>query len=811
MALRSISLHLTGVALLGLSGLLSAPSAQAQGAQPARALGDAVLPEIIVSARRREETLQEVPAAVTVHDREVLERYGINDLSSMAQITPHLTINAAGSNAGASLFMRGIGSGTNLGFDQTVGVMVDDVFYNRGRWVQQAFMDMQRVEVLKGPQALYFGKNTPAGVVIITTADPSDEFEGYLRAGHEFNAQEWVVEGAMSLPITDTLGARVALRRTDMRGWMKNVAGTQVGVDPLGFTIPAPKNDYNESEEYTGRLTLKWTPNDELDVTLKLQGTRLKNAGQNTMTQKIGCQGPGNTPQLVFGVPDPFDTCSRNFKISKTDSPQERALDAPFDFNDGVPFTDYRSWNSALRLNYRHGDLLFTSVTGWNDYDNESMDNQDYSAAGQIWAGEREQHEAVTQEVRLASDYEGPLNFMVGAFYQRTDLDYRIQADVAPVPGDPVTGSLFSWDRPSFQKGKSWSAFAGLSWDITPELELAGGGRYSEERKNSRTQHTFVHGFLAGVFTPELFEDRFKDTNFSPEVTLSWQARDNLNLYGAYKTGFKAGGFSHTVVLTQGITLDEMTFDSEEAEGFEFGAKGTFLDGRLAANAALYRYDFKDQQVSVFNPDTTSFTIQNAARTRTQGIELDVRFMAREDLQLRMDVAYNRARFRDFIGPCFAGQTVEEGCNEAINPNTGRFTSQDLSGKRPQLAPDWNLAAGFTWDREFLRGTRIALNGDLRYASSYPLVVEQRADMFQGSYTTIDAGLAVYDASERWQLALRGRNLTNEVILLTGSGRPLTGGPAGLPAADPASGVRADGFAVTQRGRRVELALNYSF
>ncbi|MEN3953183.1 TonB-dependent receptor [Iodidimonas sp. SYSU 1G8] len=811
--------RLSSYGLLGLSGFACVMSfggaigtATAQSGPATPPTVHRQIDQVMVTARKREESLQDVPVAVTALDKASLDRYAVSDLVSAAKMTPQLTINAGGSNAGAILYLRGIGSGGNLGFDQTVGTVIDGVFYNRARWMQQAFMDMERIEVLKGPQALYFGKNTPAGVVIVTTADPGDEFEGLARLSYEIEAREWIGEAMASMPLSDKFGVRIAARFTDMRGWMKNVAQSQFGVDPQGFpVIPGPAHLYNSSEEFTGRITAKWTPTDNFDATLKFQGNTTKNAGQNTMNQKIGCQGPGGTPQPVFGVPDPFDDCKPDFKISKSDAPPELAANAPFDFRGGVPFTDYESYNGSLLVNYDMGGVTLTSVTGWNWYKNASSDNQDYSAAGQIWASEIEEYEVFSEELRLLSDFEGPLNFMLGAFYQDSNFDYDLQADIAPLPADPVTGSYFSFRRPSRQDGRSWSVFGEVIWEIVPQLELSAGARYSNERKVSTVQNAYIHTLLAGALTGQRFDDTFLDSNVSPQATLTWKPTDDLTLYGAYKTGFKAGGFSHTAVLVQGINLDRLTFDSEKVEGFEIGAKATLLDGRLQLSSAAYRYDFKDQQVSAFDAETTSFTIENAARTRTTGVELDAIYVATDQLQLRGNVAYNRARYRDFLGPCFAGQTQEEGCNQLVNPNTGFPTSQDLSGKHPPISPDWNLSLGFTYDWNLSNYLGFSIASDVRYVSSYPLLPENRPDLFQDGYITVDAVARLYSLNDRWELALIGRNLTNEVILLNSSERPLTGGPAGRPAGSVGAGIRADAFAATQRKRQVQIQVTYRF
>lgn len=265
--------------LPALAMVPAAAGAQGQAASAERSAF--AIEEIVVTARRREERLQDVPAAVTAFDEAALARYAVTDFTGISNLTSQLTINSGGASSGSQLYIRGIGSSGDLGFDQAVGIVIDDVFYNRGRWVQQSFMDMARVEVLKGPQPLYFGKNTPAGVVVVTTADPGDEFEAYVTGSYEFEAEEWIGQAVISSPITDTFGARLAVRFTDARGWMKNIAEERPGASALGFTIPAPKNRYNSSEELTGRLTLKWEPSDDLDLTFKAQASRFENAGQN--------------------------------------------------------------------------------------------------------------------------------------------------------------------------------------------------------------------------------------------------------------------------------------------------------------------------------------------------------------------------------------------------------------------------------------------------------------------------------------------------------------------------------------------------
>lgn len=780
-------------------------------AQPAGASGRGmVIEEVVVTARRRDERLQDVPAAVNVLDRAMLERYAVEDVQSVAHMTPHLIVNSGGASSGTQMYLRGIGSSGNVGFDQALGLVIDGVYYSRGRWIKQGFLDMERVEVLKGPQALYFGKNTPAGVISITTAGPGETFEGYARAGYEQFSREWIGEAVLSGPLTDQFGARLAIRGSRMDGFMKNDAGPRVGVDPLGLTLPGASSSRSpEEREYSGRLTLQWDPRDDLSATLKLAATSFEDDGPAGKYELGACQGPNGTAQGVFGA-STVDDCSVNGHSWRTDMPRELAANDP-QLRRGQMFTDYESQSLSLNVEWELDRYLLTSVTGYNQYDIAYNDNFDYSSAGQIYAFESVDNDAISQEFRLLSRFEGPVNFMAGVYYQETDFKYRNSSRIAPLPADPVTGRFFSWDRPQTQKGESWSAFGELLWDIVDDVELSVGARYSKEKKDSTSRNEFIHTFLAANFSTALFADNFRDSNWSPQATLTWRPMPELTVYGAFKTGFKAGGFSHQGVLLTQTTVDELIYGSETAEGFEGGVRTTLLDGMLRMNLTGYHYVFDDLQVNAFNAATTSFTVQNAAELTTKGVEADFEWLATEQLMLRGNLAYNNARYDEFFGTCYAGQTQEQGCNQQINPITGVARTQDLSGERPPLAPDWNLGLGFTYETELTNRLDFSLSTDVRYSSQYETGDQNRPDLRQDSYYTVDAAARILTRDGRLEFALIGRNLGNEKIVTSGRDRPGTGGAPGLAAADPASGQLSDGAFLISRLREVLLQATYRF
>lgn len=499
-------------------------------AQPAgAAVRSIAIEEVVVTARRRDERLQDVPVAVNVVDRAQLERYAINDMQGVAHMTPHLIINSGGASSGTQMYLRGIGSSGNVGFDQALGLVIDGVYYSRGRWIKQGFLDMERVEVLKGPQALYFGKNTPAGVISITTAGPTESFEGYARAGYEQFARQWVGEAVLSGPLTEQFGARLAIRGSSMDGFMKNDATPRDGVDPLGLRLPGASSSRSpEEREYSGRLTLQWDPRDDLSATLKVNATRFKDDGPAGKYELGACQGPNGTAQPVFGA-STVDDCSVNGRSWRTDMPPELAVNDP-NLRRGQMFTDYKSHSVSLNIDWDLGRYLLTSVTGYNKHKIDYNDNFDYSSAGQIYAYESVDHDAISQEFRLLSRFEGPVNFMAGAYYQETDFAYRNSSRIAPLPADPVTGRFYSWDRPQTQEGESWSVFGEVLWDIVENLELSVGARYTKEKKDSTSRNEFIHAFLAPVFSTALFADDFRDSNWSPQATLTWRPMRELTV-----------------------------------------------------------------------------------------------------------------------------------------------------------------------------------------------------------------------------------------------------------------------------------------
>lgn len=768
---------------------------------------------VIVSARKREEDAQDVPVAMQTFTAADVEQYRAVDLSKIGEMASQVILVPAGSGAGASFHIRGLGSSSgDPGIDSSVTVNMDGMQINRGHIIRAGMFDVGSVEVLKGPQALFFGKNSPAGVISLASNGPGDEWEFIGRLSYEIEADEIIGEAIASGPINDKVGLRVAYRGRTQKGWLKNVAGPVTA--PLPFT---PGNPYaNEpydfpgttdprrgsQEEHIGRITLAVEPNDNFDATLKVLGAKYSDDGSST-NEVISCSGPKPiTIPLLSGITlvDPYGDCEQNGVMSQGQLPDE--IIAGYEGTEkkgGQTYTTVDTVLTTLNMNYTTDNFTLTSQTGLYYYDYVRWDNFDGTSQIQFMGIQLEKSTTWSQELRLLSTFDGPFNFMLGAFYEHVSRDSDNRGKIAAIGPDPVTGNTNNWGGESTIKGDTYSAFAQAIWDVTPELELAAGARYTKESKSSVQVNTFVNPLMEFFFGNPLLPfmkgendpifSEFKDDDISPEVTLTWTPIPEVTVYGAYKTGYKSGGFSTNTVIAWNADSDSVRFDAESSEGFEVGLKSTLLDGRMRLNLTGYRYSFSNLQVSAFDSATTSFQIRNAASARTTGLELETNFQVTDGLVLRGQAGYNRARYSEFPGaPCYRGQSVADGCVGGV---------QDLTGRPLVFAPDWSGSVGFSYDVPVFNGWSLGLSSDLVFSSGYYTSLADDDRARQGSFQKINASIRLYSDDERWDFAIIGRNLANERIL---------GGTADKP-----GGLSGDIFGNSLRAREITFQVTTHF
>lgn len=777
-----------GAAALTMPALAQEAAPQAAADQPSAG----GLQDIVVTARKRQESVQDVPVAVTAISAELVQRQDLTSIEKIAARTPNLNVGRASNGSGAQLTLRGIGSSsTSIGIEQSVAVVVDGVYYGQGRIINEGFFDLARVEILKGPQALFFGKNATAGVISLTSADPTSTPEFKARAGYEFKAEQAQLELVGSGPLTDTLGVRVAVRASKMwGGYYRNVAapfnyGTfDVATGAVGSVVasPAPTKQPGE-RELLGRITLKWEPTDRLTATLKASGTY--NKTNNNSWNYVAYNCPNGGVSQLTGY-----RCERDFVTHQNRIPAAFAGPTPYVNDDGDLYNRYKSWAVTANVNYELDDVTLTSVTNYNWNNNQWACACDFqSSPASNWASENSTYHAFSSEFRALTTFDSPINLMVGGLYQKTKRDF----DQYIILGGLLNSAAAREDqylatrKTSFTDGETIALFGQATWKIVPTLELAAGVRYTHETKDSYFTQPYNNPGVTAIFRPQDDPDGLgvvtadqTFNNWSPEVSLTWKPTSGILVYGAYKTAYKSGGFSNGGINSKFSTnpFADLTFDPERAAGFEGGVKTTLADNQLRLNLGIYSYLYKDLQVDFFNSPIFAFQTLTAD-ARTKGVELEFEYAPRnmDGLNLHGSINYNRARYTDFPqAPCYAGQSVAEGCSIVL---PGGGVRQDLGGKPLSVAPRWTGTIGASYDSSMGNGLKIGLNADLRYSSSYLASGFGNPDSRQSRYATLDAGIRIGSDDDRWEFAVIGKNLTNRFYVTGVVDGPSTGGASG--------------------------------
>lgn len=752
------------------------------------------LTDIVVTARRREESLQDVPVSVTALTAEQIQKYDMTSLEKISTQTPQFTIGRASNGSGAQLTLRGIGSSsTSIGIEQSVAVVLDGVYYGQGRVINEGFLDLAGVEMLKGPQALFFGKNATAGVVSIRSADPTAKPEFMGRLGYEFKGKNLVGEAMASGPLSDTLGVRIAVRGSNMFGGYFENRGIDktyptydvaTGVTTPHFA-PASTRDNPGEKEFLGRVTLKWQPTDQFTLTLK--GNASANDTDNNSWNYVPFSCASGTYALNSNI-----KCERKFNIYQNNVPADIAGSQPFSRKDGALYNRYRSWGITGTAEYALDDLTLTWINNFNANVNRwSCDctfvSSDLAAAP---SSERSKYHAFSSEFRAQTRYEGPVNLLAGLYYQSTKRNHTQSGAFGNVEdsSQPDEWRYLGYFKRSETEGETISGYGQVTWKIIPTLEAAAGVRYTHETKDSYLVQPYVNSLLQFIFPQgkTIYGDQ-SFNNWSPEATLAWQPTKDITVYGAYKTAYKSGGFSNSGFVSAGTIASDVAFNPEKARGFEGGIKTTLFDRQLRLNIGAYSYKYLDLQVDYFNSATFAFITTNAGSATTKGFELEFQYAPRAvpGLDVHGSLNYNKARYGSYIAPCYGGQSIAAGCDTSFQGALG----QDLSGKRTAVAPTWTGSLGVSYDTELSAGTNLGFSLDSRYSSSYLASSFAHPLSGQPKYLSIDGTVRMGFADKRYEIVLIGKNLTNRFIVGGVVDAPNTGTGTGTGTATPADQI----------------------
>ncbi len=716
------------------------------------------LEEVVVTAQKREESLQDVPIAITAVSGDTLRAGNVKNLQDLSASVPNLYV--AESFAGDAMFVRGLGSGqSNVGFEQAVGQVVDGFFYGRSRFSRISFLDVQRVEVLKGPQGSLIGKNTTAGAINITTARPTDEYEGWITGLYEFEADEgYDVEGAVSGPLTDALRGRLAFKYSDRDGFIEN---TTTGEDDVS------------REDLLLRATLAWDVSDNVEMMLQYQYGDLDHEGGNnqysfcdkTTDQNGPAPGLGGAPgeNLTDTLSRTFgDDCRANYKRTGAAPKNGKNVEGK-----ETEFDTY-----AFTINWELEAHTITSLTGYATYDYVDLQDGDRSPAEAVLPEFAEDYEQWTQEIRIASALGEDYDYIAGLYFmdKEQDTDYLLHFNIPP--------TVQSRNVFTNEEGTTYAIFGQYTRHLNEAWDVSLGGRYTYEDKEatsiqyggalySTVPDPGCTSPVPGVCDTHQLKDDFDEDDFSPTINVQWRPTDDAMYYASIRRGFKAGGFDHFLV---GSNSDpdlgrRFVFDSEDVTAFELGTKLTLADGAAQLNAAVFRSEFDDLQLASFlDPSSAINTVTNASGATSQGAELDITWRATRALTLFGAVAYLDSTYDDYDdAPCYSLQTAAEGC---VN------NRQDLSDKDLQFASDWKASASaeYVW----------SLAGDLEligfiqvlYVDEFPLSPDLDPKLVQDEYVKVDARIALTNLENTWEVALIGRNLDDETTTSYGDDIP---------------------------------------
>jgi len=780
-------------AALLISACIGFPTgALAQPAQNAQAM---VLEEIVVTAQSRQQSLQDVPIAVSAVSAESIEQRSLQKVEDLQVLVPNFTMTETG--IGTNMFIRGIGSGINQGFEQSVAMFIDGVHYGRAQQSRAPFLDLERVEVLRGPQSILFGKNAVAGALSLTTARPTRDFEGSVEGSYEFIDPEYTVGAMVSGPFSDTVRGRLAVRYRDFNGNVEN----------LRLNRKEPQR-----EDWTVRGTIEADVSDTVVATLKLETGSFDVTGRHTesfLNQSAAPAGPfrGLTWSALLR-----NVFGGETSVLNTVQDDKRSSNGDFSNNE--------SDTALLTLVWDIGGYELKSSTAYTNFKYDELCDCDFTGSVLFDATLDEKYSQTSQELRLTSPTGEMFDFILGGFWQTSDHDYGDSIRVAPnsvlvaavnaqqAGAGTLIGNTEA-SRFADVEGDVYALFGQGSFNFDDAWSLQAGGRYTHEKKEgARTLSIFalgggplpapqigaplVYGNLFGITSTNLaalgpagaalltrlgthpVSGKRTENKFSPDIKLVWRSMDDVMLYANWARGFKSGGFdfrsNNRFFFT---TLDRsFQFEDERATNLELGGKFGLADGRGTLNVSIYQEKFKDLQISIFD-GRLGFNVGNAATAEISGVEADLRWLATDALTLSASAAYTDFEFKDFRnGQCFFGQTP----NVILN-GVGLC---DYTGKSNQLTAKFRGNVGAEYVHNLSRSLDLRVNADVYYSSKYDAAPTFDPLLVQDSYALLDLGIAVVDADGRWEVAVVGQNLTDKQYLQYGQDMPLAGSTFGM-------------------------------
>lgn len=716
------------------------------------------LTPVTVTAQKRAQSIQDVPISISAYDAAFLEDSGVANLTDVALYSPNFTITSSSQKTNSRITIRGVGSVGNAGIEPSVGVFIDGVYYPRPGSVIGNLIDLEAVEVLRGPQGTLFGRNTPMGALNVRTKDPSrDSLEAYGEFGlGSFDSIE--AGGSLSGPLSDGVSMRVSAKYTERGGFGDNLlTGDEVGAQDE-FHVRG-KLLFDMNEQFDLKITADYGEIESGGATVEL----LNGTESAAFLATLQALGGAEASQLLTA--DAFDhDIYQDHRDSLNDEQWGLAADASFEFATGHTLrsiTSYREWEaknfeSAIRLPIQLLPRL-------SDYKTET----------------------ISQEFQLVSPTDDTFEYVIGAFLY--DESYTISQDfnlgsdfcipvVAGLAGAAAgqgcaAGQQIRASDGEFSQDLQSTAFFGqATWYANDKLSLTLGGRWTSDEKDAEFTNTVNNPFVTALRVrddenqPGLTVD---DSKFTYFANASYFPVEGTMFFATISTGYKSGGFN-TDGTFPALTTEQRTFSEEDTTNYEIGVKSTLFDNTLQVNATLFSMDIEGFQDRAF--DGISFVTRNVGELRQQGFETDFVWAPLDQLSFIGGLSYLDSEFQDYRN---------------ASPLPGGPV-QDLTGERAHLSPDWQGSLVANWEDRFpaISGARYFLRGETQYVgeANVGANTNQNPQSVQDAYQLLNARIGLRAEDDRWEVNLWGKNLSDEGYCTTIFDQPFGAQLGGLDA-----------------------------
>ncbi|KRB83104.1 TonB-dependent receptor [Sphingomonas sp. Root710] len=680
--------------------------------------------DIVVTARRREESLIDVPISVTAISGDALARQGAVDITALQDKAPNMTLQVArGSNSTLIAFIRGIGQQDPVwGFEPGVGLYVDDVYVARPQGAVLDIFDIERVEVLRGPQGTLYGRNTIGGAIKYVTRRLGHDFEARVRASYgSYNQTDLI--GSVTIPVGDSfaVGAAVAYYKRD--GFGKN--------------LTTGAEHYNK-DVLAGRVSAEWTPSDQLSVRVAADKTRDKSNPRHGYRLL-----PNGALPDFLPLGDVYDTRAGIGDKNKVET-------------EGVSGTIEYALNDMLTLK---------SITAYRKGDTDTVIDFDGTPGPVLDIPSFYKDHQFTQEVQALIQTDR-VQGVIGLYYLNGSASGAFDTVIGNFPPIGLT-TLTSGDVDT----KSYAAFADVSVKLSDQFSVSLGGRYTSDKREGTVYRADYLGLRSPLFgrpsavpfrTRTDYTNSRTDKKFTPRVSFSYMPVEDVNLYASWSKGYKSGGFDPRgdAIFTPGTVNG---YKPETVTAYEAGLKGAFLNRTLFLNVAGFYSDYKDQQVTTqfLSGATVVSSVDNVGKSRIYGWELEMRAVPDRNFQVQASVGYTNAKFKEFLTLDPATLTIRDVADSRFFQNTPKYTA--------------NVSATLGHDFDGLG--RVTVTPALSFRSAYSLFEVPNPVLDQKSYQLVDLSIVWTSEDKRFSISGHGRNLFDRKYRVGGYNFPgaLTG------------------------------------